>query len=160
MSSSFVAGTAVDLTATEVAGSTFDDWAGCDSTNGNMCTVNMDRDRVITAEFTDPSACGATTIHQTDSSSCPDLRTILSIQDDQGQPVAGLVETNFICSAGDACLDEGGSAHPIQLETDGSLAVGLVIDKSGSLSTTDLANIRQACNDFFALLVPGDSVAV
>jgi VWFA-related protein len=161
-SATFDHGQSVDLTASADNGSVFAGWSGCDADNGNVCSVVMNSDRLVTATFTDstPTPCATMTIHQTDTSSCPDLRTILSIQDAQGQPVTGLTESNFLCSADQPYLEEDGMCQRVQLETGGSLAVSLVIDKSGSLSATDLDNIRQACIDFINLLSPGDSVAV
>jgi VWFA-related protein len=150
----FVQGQAVDLTASAAAGSEFVGWSGCDTTNGSLCSLVIGNDRVVSATFDLlVGACASMTIHQTDTTDCPDLRSILSIQDDQGQPVTGLIETDF-------SLDEDGIARAVQLEAGGERAVGLVIDTSGSLEDTDLANIRQACIDFIGLLSPGDRVAV
>ncbi len=150
----YVQGTTVDLTSTAEVGSVFNGWSGCDAVNGDVCSLVMNTARLITATFNVSTAsCATMTIHQTDTSGCPSLRTIVSLQGDQGLPVTGLVASNF-------GLDEDGIARAIRLENGGTLAVSLVIDKSGSLSATDLVNIRQACIDFIGLLSPGDSVAV
>ena len=47
----FPYGTVVTLTATADHGSGFSDWDGCDSVNGNTCTITMDSNRAITANF-------------------------------------------------------------------------------------------------------------
>jgi hypothetical protein len=47
----YVDGTAVMLTATESAGSTFAGWTGCDSVSGATCTVTMHADTQVTAAF-------------------------------------------------------------------------------------------------------------
>ncbi|HEU4385970.1 MAG TPA: DUF4382 domain-containing protein [Anaeromyxobacteraceae bacterium] len=46
------AGTAVTLTATPDATSTFASWVGCDSTSGTTCNVTMGANRTVTANFT------------------------------------------------------------------------------------------------------------
>lgn len=46
-------GSVVTLTATQAPGATFVDWWGCDSTEGNICTVRMDYSKWIYASFTD-----------------------------------------------------------------------------------------------------------
>ena len=45
-------GTSVDLTATPGTGSTFTNWTGCDSTDGNTCTVWLNQNKTVTAIFT------------------------------------------------------------------------------------------------------------
>jgi hypothetical protein len=44
-------GTIVILTATENTGYEFDSWTGCDSPSGNVCTMTMDADENVTANF-------------------------------------------------------------------------------------------------------------
>jgi hypothetical protein len=51
-SDTFVKGLPVTLTATPNPGSTFTSWTGCDSPNGNQCTVTMDAAKSVTATFT------------------------------------------------------------------------------------------------------------
>jgi len=41
----------VTLTATPAIGSVFTGWSGCDSVSGTRCTVTMNRQRSVTAEF-------------------------------------------------------------------------------------------------------------
>ncbi|MEM5803094.1 MAG: hypothetical protein QXO57_04030 [Candidatus Aenigmatarchaeota archaeon] len=50
-SESFQQGAQVTLTATAASGSTFAGWQGCDSTNGNQCTVTMNSNKTVTATF-------------------------------------------------------------------------------------------------------------
>jgi hypothetical protein len=51
-SEALVRGTSVTLTATPGSGSALTSWSGCDSTNGNTCTVtSITQDRTITATF-------------------------------------------------------------------------------------------------------------
>lgn len=153
-SDDYLQGTTVDLTPTADAGSLFAGWSGCDAVSGTVCSVLMNSSRTVTATFNaNTGACGSMTIHQTDSSGCPSMRTIVSVRDDQGLPILGLTANEF-------GLDEDGVPRAVQLETGGALAVSLVVDKSGSLSSSDLSNIRQASVDFIGLLSPGDSVAV
>ena len=55
-SASFPAGTVVTLTATAASGWQFSGWSGCDSVSGNQCTVTMNQNRTVTANFTQVSA--------------------------------------------------------------------------------------------------------
>jgi protocatechuate 3,4-dioxygenase beta subunit len=45
-------GTALILTAAADAGSTFTGWTNCDNPNGTQCTVTMNADKTVTANFT------------------------------------------------------------------------------------------------------------
>jgi len=44
-------GTTIVLTATPSAASSFDSWEGCDSVNGNECTITVSADATVTATF-------------------------------------------------------------------------------------------------------------
>jgi len=48
----FSQGTQVTLTANPATGYQFGSWAGCDSANGNQCTVTMNANKNVTATFT------------------------------------------------------------------------------------------------------------
>ena len=48
---SYSAGTALNLTATPAAGSRFDSWSGCDSTNAAVCGLTMNMSRSVVAAF-------------------------------------------------------------------------------------------------------------
>jgi hypothetical protein len=50
-SASFAAGQSVSLTATADSGSSFASWTGCDSINGDQCTVAATRAKSVTATF-------------------------------------------------------------------------------------------------------------
>ncbi|HEU4384319.1 MAG TPA: hypothetical protein VFR85_12580 [Anaeromyxobacteraceae bacterium] len=50
-SASIASGTAVALTPSADAGSTFAGWLGCDGWSGTTCTLTMDADRVVTGTF-------------------------------------------------------------------------------------------------------------
>ncbi|HTM22799.1 MAG TPA: choice-of-anchor D domain-containing protein, partial [Kofleriaceae bacterium] len=45
-------GTVVTLTPTAATGSTFSGWTGCDSVSGTTCTVTINGDEAVTAQFT------------------------------------------------------------------------------------------------------------
>ncbi len=51
-SAAYNGGAQVTLTATPSPGSEFISWSGCDSTNGNTCTVTMNSSRTVVATFT------------------------------------------------------------------------------------------------------------
>jgi len=50
-SAAYDANTNVTLTAAANAGSAFANWSGCDSVNGNTCTVTMNNSRTVNAAF-------------------------------------------------------------------------------------------------------------
>jgi alpha-tubulin suppressor-like RCC1 family protein len=50
--SDYVVGTTVTLTATPGTLSLFSGWTGCDTTNGNSCTVTMRANKSVSAQFT------------------------------------------------------------------------------------------------------------
>jgi uncharacterized repeat protein (TIGR03803 family) len=50
-SAAYNGGAQVTLTATPSPGSLFTSWSGCDSTNGNICTVTMNSSRTVVATF-------------------------------------------------------------------------------------------------------------
>ena len=47
----FPADSTVVLTASPAAGSSFASWTGCPSPSGNQCTVTMDQERTVNANF-------------------------------------------------------------------------------------------------------------
>jgi alpha-tubulin suppressor-like RCC1 family protein len=47
----YTAGTALNLTATPAAGSRFDTWSGCDSTNAAVCSLTMNTSRSVVPAF-------------------------------------------------------------------------------------------------------------
>ena len=49
---SYTEGTEVTLTPTPPIGSSFTSWSGCDSVDGEVCTVTMSADKSVTASFT------------------------------------------------------------------------------------------------------------
>jgi uncharacterized protein (DUF1800 family) len=50
--SDYVVGTTVTLTPTPALLSLFTGWTGCDTTNGNACTVTMRANKSVSAQFT------------------------------------------------------------------------------------------------------------
>jgi len=50
-SSDFVVSTVVTLTASAATGSLFTGWSGCDAVNGSTCTVAMNANRSVSADF-------------------------------------------------------------------------------------------------------------
>src|SRR5258708_20314312 len=48
---SYDSGTALTLTASPAAGSTFSSWSGCDAANGNACSLTLNASRTVTSTF-------------------------------------------------------------------------------------------------------------
>jgi alpha-tubulin suppressor-like RCC1 family protein len=48
---SYDSGTALTLTASPAAGSTFSSWSGCDSANGSSCSLTVNASRTVTSTF-------------------------------------------------------------------------------------------------------------
>lgn len=97
------------------------------------------------------------TINQIDPDDCPSVSAIVSVVDSAGKPVADLAPGNFR-------LIENGVEQRIHVSQgevgNAPVSLTLVLDASGSLSTTDVANIRAASRRFIDLLGPRDKVAV
>jgi VWFA-related protein len=97
------------------------------------------------------------TINQVDPDGCPLVEAIVSVTDDQGQPVPDLSRANFT-------VNENGFPQVVDVAqaqvTDSAIAVALILDDSGSLSAQDVENIKNASNRFVDLLGPRDKVAV
>lgn len=96
-------------------------------------------------------------VHQVDGRECPTMRAFASVTDGQGRPVQGL-------EADDFALAEDGDRRRLTVEpvtgTDEPLALALVVDGSGSLEPSDLANLQAASGALVDRLRPADSVAV
>jgi VWFA-related protein len=97
------------------------------------------------------------TINQVDAESCPLIKAIVTVNNDAGSPVPDLTRANF-------ALTENGLPQTIDVEqaqvSDSAISVALVLDASGSLSGTDVENIKIASRRFVDLLGPRDKVAV
>jgi uncharacterized protein (TIGR03437 family) len=100
-------------------------------------------------------------ITQEDSSECPARKKLVaSVTDSSGQPVLALGPSNFTLTEGGQplriesviCNSSGGSASA------GSIAI--VIDRSGSLSSADLAAEKAAAKQLVDQLPASDAIAV
>lgn len=95
-------------------------------------------------------------INQIESTGCPTMKAYVSVFDASGNPVTGLGTNNFE-------LREDGQIRPIavqQVGTSERLALSLVLDSSGSISSADLQNIKQAATALINMLGPSDLVAI
>jgi len=100
-------------------------------------------------------------VNQEDNSACPATKKLLvSVRDNQGQPVTGLTAGNF-------SLTENGTARPVTVNCQVSAgaaavaaSVAILIDSSGSLSATDLANEKAAAKQLVSSLGANDAIAV
>jgi VWFA-related protein len=97
------------------------------------------------------------TINQVDPASCPLVKAIVTVNNNSGVPVPDLTRANF-------SLSENGLPQDIDVEqaqvSDSAISVALVLDASGSLSSSDVENIKSASRLFVDLLGPRDKVAV
>jgi VWFA-related protein len=97
------------------------------------------------------------TINQVDPDGCPLVEAVVSVTDDQGQPVPDLTRANFT-------VTENGFSQVVDVAqaqvTDSAIAVALILDDSGSLSAEDIENIKNASRRFVDLLGPRDKVAI
>ncbi|HJT87665.1 MAG TPA: VWA domain-containing protein [Bryobacteraceae bacterium] len=97
-------------------------------------------------------------INQVIQTSCPKNKVIVSVTDSQGNAITGLTAANF-------GLKEGGQSRNITVTTSGgsaggALSLAILIDVSGSLSSTDLANEKAAAKQLIAQLGVSDAVAI
>lgn len=99
----------------------------------------------------------ALTINQIDPERCPLVTAVASVVTTGGLPVPDLTRVNFN-------LHENGFPQDIDVQqaevSDSAIAVALVLDASGSLSSFDVDNIRDASRRFVDLLGQRDRVAV
>jgi VWFA-related protein len=97
------------------------------------------------------------TINQVDPAACPAIRAVASVTDPTGRPVVDLIRSNFR-------LFENGVEQRVSVSQaevgNAPVSVTLVLDASGSLSDTDVQNIRTAARAFVDLLGERDKVAV
>jgi VWFA-related protein len=107
-----------------------------------------------------PSGSGGLnlTVNQIITGNCPRISTIVSVTDNQGNPVTGLTASNFT-------VKEDGVVQSItvnQVGTSGGsgLSLAIVVDRSTSLSDSDLANMKAAAKGLVSKLGASDAVSV
>jgi VWFA-related protein len=83
---------------------------------------------------------------QVDTSACPSVAGIISLTDQDGNPILGVTGADV------SVLEDGIEQTPISVSTvSGSasvLSVAMTLDYSGSMSSTDIANMETAASDF------------
>ncbi|MEW6756902.1 MAG: VWA domain-containing protein [Acidobacteriota bacterium] len=102
-------------------------------------------------------ACPTISIAQVDTSLCPTVQAVVSVFDSQGQPVQGLTASSF-------CVNEDGAPQAFTVtgagQSGSTLYVGVTIDNSGSLGSTQFQLEKDAAKTFVGLLGASDQVAV
>ncbi len=99
------------------------------------------------------------TINQVIDTTCPNDKIIVSVTDATGKAVTGLTAANFT-------LKEGGVVRTVSVvpvgsgASSGALSLAILIDTSGSLSSTDLSNEKAAAKQLVAQMGAADQVAV
>ncbi|MCL4547533.1 MAG: VWA domain-containing protein [Bacteroidetes bacterium] len=98
------------------------------------------------------------TYNQIDASSCPFVKSYVTVTDLNGVPIAGLTSSNF------TVLEDNITQSPVTVTTAGStgsaISVALVIDRSGSMSGTPLSDAKTAANSFVDNMQSNDKGAV
>ena len=102
-------------------------------------------------------ACPAITIAQVDPSRCPTVQAVVSVFDSQGHPVQGLTASSF-------CLNEDGVPQNFTVtgagQSGSTLYVGITVDNSGSLGSSQFQLEKDAAKTFIGLLGASDQAAV
>ena len=98
------------------------------------------------------------TINQVTFDQCPEIEVVVSLLDDQGNPISGLTDEDFTLTEDGAPLPI--NVRPISSGAGSELSIAICIDISGSLSGSDLQNEKDAAIQLVNLLGDGDSVAV
>jgi len=98
------------------------------------------------------------TINQISTDQCPEMEVVVSLLDDEGNPISGLTSSDFE-------LREDGVVLPINVRPTTSgvgsgVALAICIDISGSLSGSDLQNEKAAAVQLVNLLGENDTVAI
>ncbi|MEW5843478.1 MAG: VWA domain-containing protein, partial [Bacteroidota bacterium] len=113
-----------------------------------------------TKQYT-PPACGSNlilTYNQIDASTCPTVKSYVTVTDLNGTPITGLTNSNFTVT------EDNATQSPISVTSAGSsgsaISVALVIDRSGSMSGTPLTNAKTAANSFVDNMQSNDKGAV
>lgn len=96
-------------------------------------------------------------INQINPNQCPDMEALVSVTDQNGDPIFGLDETNFTLV--DNGVTESITVTPVSA-TGRSASIALVIDRSDSLSNIDMTNIKNASNAFLDVMALDDQIAV
>lgn len=111
-SNSYIGGTTVQLTPTPTAGgsSAFIGWTGCDSLNGNICTVILNGSKTVTAGFRSLLGVPSALVPQTGQNICYDASgTVRACADtgEDGDLVAGVrrPSVRFIASPDQTVID-------------------------------------------------------
>ncbi len=101
--------------------------------------------------------CPTLAIAQVDPSRCPTVQAVVSVFDGQGQPVQGLTASSF-------CVSEDGVPQNFTVtgagQSGSTLYVGITIDNSGSLGSSQFQLEKNAAKTFVGLLGASDQVAV
>jgi len=87
---------------------------------------------------------------------CPEIEAIVAVTDQYG-PVAGLTASDFTVK------ENGNAISPITVSSLGTqkpIDVAMALDGSGSMSSTDKANVKTAANTFVNLMSTNDRGAV
>ena len=98
------------------------------------------------------------TINQVSVDQCPEIEVVVSLLDDEGNPISGLTSSDFE-------VREDGVLLPINVRPTTSgvgsgVSLAICIDISGSLSSSDLQNEKSAAVQLVNLLGENDSVAI
>ncbi|HXG32426.1 MAG TPA: CARDB domain-containing protein [Bryobacteraceae bacterium] len=185
-SASFSGGTTVTLTATAAGGWQFSGWSGCDSASGTTCTVNMNANRSVTADFTSspPLPDLAVSSFVTSASGVAGSQIHISVTvRNQGAASSAPFQIGFYyssdaaittsdVSSGWVCNYPGGLAAGSSGTCTGLIAVppslapgvyyaGAIVDDSGVVAESDESNnSRPADNGTTYIVSPRAPVAV
>ena len=112
-----------------------------------------------TKQYTPPACNNLTlTYNQIDASSCPTVKSYVTVTDLNGVPITGLTNSNFTVK------EDNVPQSPITVTTAGSsgtaISVALVIDKSGSMGGQSISDAQSAANAFVNNMQTNDKGAV
>ena len=136
------------MDVTQISGNSGDPLAICDiAPNTGHGTVNC----------CIPAGCILTISQLDGTTNFPTIKAIVMVTDQQGNPIPGLTKSNFNVTengqnANIISVNCGGAAGPID--------VALALDASGSMSSTDIANVKTAANTFVNYMGTNDRAAV
>jgi VWFA-related protein len=114
--------------------------------------------RRLLSEMIPQGVAISTTLNQIDAAKFPQIKTLVTVNDASGLPVAGLSSANFTVKENSTVespltvVPAGSSGSPVM--------VMIALDKGETMTTAMLSRAKTYASNFVQMLAPGDSAAI